>query len=70
LRLSSVKTVAPTALADAIRTVANGDALLSPEITRRLVAEYVRRPRPGSADHRLDSLTPRELDVFRLIGRG
>ena len=51
--------------------VAAGDALLSPEITRRLIADYVRRPRPGSAvPATIAELTSRELDVLGLIARG
>jgi DNA-binding NarL/FixJ family response regulator len=65
-----LKSVPPTALADAIRTVAGGESLLSPPITRRLISEYIRRPRPETHHRRLHLLTPRELDVFRLIGQG
>ena len=51
---------------------ANGDALLAPTITRRVIAEFVRRPpdsvrRPSPA---LDELTPRELEVLRYVARG
>jgi DNA-binding NarL/FixJ family response regulator len=58
-------------LAHAVRTVAAGDALLAPAITRRLVEDYCRRPPPGvdqpaAADH----LSPRELEVLRLVARG
>ena len=55
-----------------IRTVANGDALLAPAITQRLIAEYVRRPPPElRPDPRgLEALTPRELEVLRLVARG
>lgn len=65
-----LKTVLPTQLADGIRTVAAGEALLSPAITRRLVEDFTRRPRPDGPDHRLDALTAREFEVFRLLGRG
>jgi DNA-binding NarL/FixJ family response regulator len=66
-----LKDVRPEQLADAVRVVAAGDTLLAPTITRRLVEQYVRRPRPG-ADRppRLQALTERELDVLRLIARG
>jgi DNA-binding NarL/FixJ family response regulator len=61
---------APAAqLVDAIRIVAAGDALLAPSITRRLIAEFVRRPLPTDAPA-LAELTPRELEVLKLIAAG
>jgi DNA-binding NarL/FixJ family response regulator len=58
-------------LAGAVRTVAAGDALLAPEITRRMIEDYVRRPRPGSAaPAALADLTSREREVLALIARG
>jgi DNA-binding NarL/FixJ family response regulator len=66
-----VKDVRPEQLADAVRTVAAGEALLAPSITRRLVEEFVSRPRPGArAPDALGELTDRELDVLREIARG
>ena len=66
-----LKSAPPRELAGAIRTVASGDALLAPEITRRLIEDYVRRPRAGSAPpEALASLTARELEVLGLIARG
>jgi DNA-binding NarL/FixJ family response regulator len=66
-----LKSSPPRELAGAIRTVAGGDALLAPEITRAMIEDYVRRPRPGSATPQvLDALTPRELEVLGLIARG
>jgi DNA-binding NarL/FixJ family response regulator len=58
-------------LVHAVRVVATGDALLAPSVTRRLIADFARRPRedrpvPGT----LDALTPREAEVLRLIARG
>ncbi len=57
-------------LLHAVRVVAGGDALLAPSITRRLIEDYAHRPplreRPGA----LAELTPRELEVLRLIARG
>jgi DNA-binding NarL/FixJ family response regulator len=60
-------------LAAAIRVVATGESLLAPGVTRRVIDAFVRRtpaPAKGPADHRLSSLTPRELEVLGLIARG
>jgi DNA-binding NarL/FixJ family response regulator len=57
-------------LRHAIRTVAAGDALLSPTITRRLIESYTRRPSPSAQPAPLGELTPRELEVLRLVARG
>jgi DNA-binding NarL/FixJ family response regulator len=59
----------PEQLLAAIRTVAGGEALLSPAVTKRVIAQFARLPRPAPG-RRLDALTERELDVFRLIARG
>jgi DNA-binding NarL/FixJ family response regulator len=66
-----LKDVEPEHLAGAVRTVASGDALLSPTITRRLIEEFVRRPPAGPGPPAaLDELTGRELEVLRLVARG
>jgi DNA-binding NarL/FixJ family response regulator len=66
-----LKDVRPEQLADAVRVVAAGETLLAPAITRRLVEQHVRRARPGTTTPAaLVSLTPRELDVLRLMARG
>jgi DNA-binding NarL/FixJ family response regulator len=66
-----LKSAPPRELAGAIRTVATGDALLAPEITRRLIEDYVARPRrPVEAGGAFDRLTPREAEVMMLIARG
>jgi DNA-binding NarL/FixJ family response regulator len=63
---------APAAdLLTGVRVVAGGDALLAPSVTRRLIGDFARkrrheRPRPDA----LAALTPREVDVLRLIARG
>ena len=56
----------------AIHTVAAGEALLSPSVTRRVVDQMTRRGPVGStrAEPRLDELTPRERDVLALLARG
>jgi DNA-binding NarL/FixJ family response regulator len=58
-------------LVQAVRVVAAGEALLAPSVTRRLIADYARRP-PAAATPPpdLDRLTPREREVLGLIGRG
>jgi DNA-binding NarL/FixJ family response regulator len=58
-------------LVAAVRIVAAGEALLAPTVTRRLIEEFVRRPRRDQPHpERLNSLTPREVEVARLIARG
>jgi len=59
----------PEQLIAAIRTVAAGDALLSPAVTKRVIAEFVRAPRP-SPPRELDDLTEREREVLRHIAGG
>jgi DNA-binding NarL/FixJ family response regulator len=59
------------ALLHAVRTVADGSALLDPALTRRLIEDWVRRPPPGTGvPEPLRTLTPRELDVFTALARG
>ena len=66
-----LKDVKAAALADAIRTVHAGDALLAPSVTRRLIGAFVAQ-RPSPAASRLDvaGLTAREREVLGLIARG
>jgi DNA-binding NarL/FixJ family response regulator len=59
----------PEQLIAAIHTVAAGDALLSPTVTKRVIREFARTPRPAPPQG-LAELSTRELDVFRLIARG
>ena len=59
----------PEQLLAAVRTVADGEALLSPAITRRVIKQFTRVPHPAPP-RELDDLTERELDVFRLVARG
>jgi DNA-binding NarL/FixJ family response regulator len=57
-------------LIHAVRVVAAGEALLSPSITRRLIEDFANRPRTRDRPETLAALTPRELEVLRLIARG
>jgi DNA-binding NarL/FixJ family response regulator len=64
-----LKDTPPQQLVDGIRAVANGEALLAPTVTKRLIQEFTRiarRTRPPE----LDELTPRELEVLKLVARG
>ena len=66
-----LKDTSPKELLDAIRVVAEGDALLSPRVTRRLIEEFVSRPGGTPVDvSGLDALTGREREVLALVGRG
>ena len=66
-----LKDTEPEQLLDAVRVVATGEALLAPSITRRLIAEFVRRlDSPRTDTTRLADLTEREREVLALIGRG
>lgn len=65
------KDVDPDELRRAVRVVAGGEALLSPSVTRRLIADYASRATPQSQDaSRLDALTEREREVVRLVAAG
>ncbi len=67
------KDVGPTQLLDGIRTVAAGEALLSPRATRGLIARYLATPMTAARDAHagtLDALTEREREVVALVGRG
>jgi DNA-binding NarL/FixJ family response regulator len=66
-----LKDTPPERLLAAIRTVANGDMLFAPTVTRRLVEAYTHRPQTSGQNHPdLDVLTAREREVLRLIGSG
>nr|BFD81752.1 response regulator transcription factor [Streptomyces sp. Xyl84] len=65
-----LKDAPPDRLLHGIRTVATGAALLDPEVTRRLVGRYAARIRPAESTSRDIPLTPRELEVLRLIADG
>jgi DNA-binding NarL/FixJ family response regulator len=65
-----VKDTEPADLLSAIRVVAGGDALLSPSVTRRLVAEFASRSRAAEPLATLDVLTEREREIVALVGEG
>jgi DNA-binding NarL/FixJ family response regulator len=67
-----LKDTPPEQLVGAIHVIAKGEALLSPSITRRVIAEFVKGsgPRPTTQFPRLQDLTARELEVMKLIARG
>jgi DNA-binding NarL/FixJ family response regulator len=66
-----LKDTPPADLLAAVRVVAAGDALLAPAITRRLIAEFARRPDPTRvAPAALDALTDREREVLGLVAHG
>jgi DNA-binding NarL/FixJ family response regulator len=54
----------------AVRAVAAGDALLSPSVTRRLIAEFATRAKDPGPAPRLNALTDREREVMTLVGAG
>ena len=64
-----LKTARPEQLIDAIRVLAAGDALLAPEVTRRVIARFGERPAPAAGSAPAD-LTDREAEVFALVAEG
>lgn len=66
-----LKDTPPAELLSAITVIARGDALLSPTVTRRLIADFARRPEAAPpVSPELDELTQREREVLTLIARG
>jgi DNA-binding NarL/FixJ family response regulator len=65
-----VKNTEPAELVHAVRAVAAGDALLSPGVTKRLVAEFAARAKEPRATPALDALTEREREVMGLVAEG
>jgi DNA-binding NarL/FixJ family response regulator len=65
-----LKNAPPAQLVAAVRATARGEAQVAPEIVRRMVDEFVRRPPPAEKPLRLGELTDRELDVLKLVARG
>lgn len=65
-----LKDTEPVDLLAGIRVVASGDALMSPSVTRRLIAEFASRSRPAASTDVLDVLTEREREIVGLVGEG
>jgi len=66
-----LKAAPPEDLIKAIRVVAQGDALLAPSVTRRLIEEFAKRPEPAPRKSKaLETLTEREHEVLREVARG
>jgi DNA-binding NarL/FixJ family response regulator len=65
-----LKRTKPEELIGAIHTVAEGDSLLSPSVTRRVIDRMAAQPLPAAPGARLDVLTPREQEVLESIARG
>ncbi len=65
-----LKDVGPEQLIDAIRTVAGGDSLLAPSVTTRLIQSIVQRQNHAPVPPAIDELTPRELEIFKLVAHG
>jgi DNA-binding NarL/FixJ family response regulator len=65
-----VKDTEPADLIAGVRTVAAGDGLLSPRLTRRLIAEFASRAKPAHLAPDLDLLTDREREVMGLVAAG
>ena len=66
-----LKRTRPEELIAAVHTIAAGDSLLSPTVTRRVINRAAQQPTPELGDQaKLDELTPREREVFQLVARG
>ncbi|MCX5561629.1 response regulator transcription factor [Streptomyces sp. NBC_00038] len=65
-----VKDTEPEELLQAVRVAVRGDALISPSVTRRLIAEFAGRVKGPRPDPRLDALTAREREVMQLVAAG
>jgi len=65
-----VKHTQPGDLVRAVREVSRGEALLSPSVTRRLIAEFADRAKEPPRSDRLDALTEREREIIAVVGQG
>ena len=65
-----LKNAPPEDLISAVRVVAEGNALLSPSVTRRIIQEFAQRPALNNLKEEIKQLTQREVEVLRLIAKG
>ena len=65
-----LKNSSPEKLVEAVQVIARGDALLSPDVTRRVIERYTTPSAPTPTNPLLDELTDREREVLVLLGRG
>ena len=65
-----LKNAPPEDLINAIRVVAEGNALLAPSVTRRIIAEFAKKPTPKTHEEEIERLTEREIEVLRLVAKG
>ena len=65
-----LKNAPPEDLINAIRVVAGGNALLAPSVTRRIIAEFAKKPVPKICEEEIKRLTEREIEVLRLVAKG
>ena len=65
-----LKDVVPEDLIAAVRVVAAGDGLIAPGITKRLIEQFARAAPPSTPPPALETLTPREVEVLKLVARG
>jgi DNA-binding NarL/FixJ family response regulator len=65
-----LKNATPEDLVAGIRVVAEGNALLAPSVTRRVIAKFAQKPKPRDYTDSLSGLTSREVDIVKLVARG
>ena len=65
-----LKNAPPEDLVNAIRVVSDGNALLAPSVTRRIIAEFAKKSVPKTYDEEMKRLTEREIEVLRMVSRG
>jgi DNA-binding NarL/FixJ family response regulator len=65
-----LKNATPEDLVAGIRVVANGNALLAPSVTRRVIAKFAQQPKPRDYTEYLNRLTSREIDILKSVARG
>ena len=65
-----LKDIPPEQLVASVRSVAAGDTMLSPTVTKRLIESFVRTPLPAPPPPEVAELTPRELEMLKLVARG